>query len=47
MKKEFAGKLNELEEQYTTLKEELEHSAKLDKDELREVWIIVQVSLRK
>lgn len=37
MKKEFSTKLNELEEQYTALKEELEHTAKLDKDEIREV----------
>ncbi|VDM54046.1 unnamed protein product [Angiostrongylus costaricensis] len=36
MKKEFSTKLNELEEQYTSLKEDLEHSAKLDRDELRE-----------
>lgn len=36
MKKEFSCKLNELEEQYTSLKEELEESARLDKDELRE-----------
>ncbi|KAJ1362554.1 hypothetical protein KIN20_022149 [Parelaphostrongylus tenuis] len=36
MKKEFSSKLNELEEQYTSLKEDLEHSAKLDRDELRE-----------
>ena len=36
MKKEFSAKLNELEEQYTSLKEDLEHSARLDQDELRE-----------
>ncbi|KAL6723085.1 hypothetical protein Aduo_018128 [Ancylostoma duodenale] len=36
MKKEFSSKLNELEEQYTSLKEDLEHSARLDRDELRE-----------
>ncbi|KAK5967231.1 M protein repeat protein [Trichostrongylus colubriformis] len=36
MKKEFSSKLNELEEQYTCLKEDLEHSAKLDRNELRE-----------
>lgn len=39
MKKEFSSKLNELEEQYTSLKEDLEHSARLDRDELREVGV--------
>ena len=34
MKKEFSIKLNELEEQYNALKEDLEHSAQADKDEL-------------
>lgn len=37
MKKEFTIKLNELEEQYNSLKEDLQHTARLDKDELREV----------
>ncbi|PIO66080.1 hypothetical protein TELCIR_12222 [Teladorsagia circumcincta] len=37
MKKEFSSKLNELEEQYTSLKDDLEHSARLDRDELREL----------
>ncbi|KAF8354734.1 tag-278, partial [Pristionchus pacificus] len=36
MKKEFTIKLNELEEQYNSLKEDLQHTARLDKDELRE-----------
>lgn len=43
MKKEFSSKLNELEEQYTSLKEDLEHSARLDRDELREVIHLVRV----
>nr|Q11102.1 RecName: Full=Putative protein tag-278 [Caenorhabditis elegans] len=46
MKKEFSCKLNELEEQYTSLKEELEESARLDKDELREASEIEIQALR-
>uniref|UniRef100_A0A183URU5 FAM184 domain-containing protein n=1 Tax=Toxocara canis TaxID=6265 RepID=A0A183URU5_TOXCA len=37
MKKEFSAKLNELEEQYNNLKEQLEQNAKRDKEELQDV----------